>query len=110
MSQHVVPVRIYISVFVALIALTALTTGVAFINLGRLNTDAALTIAVAKMLLVILFFMHVRYSSGLTRIVIVAAFLWLAILLSLTLSDVLTRHWSPIPSGWSTAFTATQKP
>lgn len=109
MSQHVVPVRIYVSVFVALIALTALTTGVAFINLGRLNTVAALAIAVAKMLLVILFFMHVRYSSGLTRIVIVAAFLWLAILLSLTLSDVLTRPWSPIPSGWSTAFTATQK-
>ncbi len=110
MSQHLVPVRIYVAVFVALTGLTALTTGVAFINLGPLNTVAALGIAVAKMILVILFFMHVRYSSGLTRIVIVAAFLWLAILISLTLSDVLTRPWSPNPSGWGSAVGASRIP
>ncbi|HEV8383237.1 MAG TPA: cytochrome C oxidase subunit IV family protein [Candidatus Acidoferrales bacterium] len=101
MSHHVVPVPIYVGVFAALILLTALTTWVAFIDLGAMNTVVALTIAVTKMILVILFFMHVRYSDGLTRIVILAGFFWLAILIALTLSDFLTRHWSPLPSGWS---------
>ena len=101
MSGHVVPVKTYIGIFLALLCLTALTTGVAFVDLGEeLNTIVALTIAVAKMLLVILFFMHVKYSSGLTKIVIVAGFFFLAILVSLTLADELTRGWSPEPSGW----------
>jgi len=116
MSAHVVPVKTYVVVFLALIALTALTTGVAFIDLGahaphllphriadNLNTVAALLIAVCKMLLVILFFMHVRYSSGLTRIVIAAAFFWLAILLVLTMNDFRTRRWTPSPSGWQSS-------
>ncbi|MFZ3217779.1 MAG: cytochrome C oxidase subunit IV family protein [Candidatus Acidiferrales bacterium] len=112
MSAHVVPVKTYLGVFVALLALTALTTGVAFIDFGELhtgirlldmiplNTVAALAIAVAKMLLVILFFMHVKYSSGLTKIVVLAGFFFLAILVALTLSDELTRGWSPEPTGW----------
>jgi len=103
MSPHVVPVRVYVGIFVALLLLTGLTTGVAFVDLGALNTVVALAIAVAKMLLVILFFMHVRYSSGLTRIVILAGFLWLAILITLTLSDVWTRQWTPRPSGWDSS-------
>jgi cytochrome c oxidase subunit 4 len=101
MSGHVVPLKVYIGVFVALLSLTALTTGVAFIDLGRLNTVAALAIAVVKMLLVVLFFMHVKYSPGLTRIVILAGFFWLAILLALTLSDELTRYWTPTLGPWS---------
>lgn len=104
MAQHIVPVKVYLGVFVALLTLTALTTGVAYIDLGPINTVAALAIAVTKMLLVVLFFMHVKYSSGLTRIVILAGFFWLAILIALTLSDVFTRHWSPLPTGWGTAF------
>jgi cytochrome c oxidase subunit 4 len=100
MSPHVVPVRVYVGIFVALLFLTGLTTAVAFVDLGPLNTVVALAIAVVKMLLVILFFMHVRNSSGLTRIVILAGFFWLAILITLTLSDVLTRQWTPRPSGW----------
>jgi cytochrome c oxidase subunit IV len=100
MSPHVVSARVYVGVFVALLFLTGLTTAVAFVDLGALNTVVALAIAVAKMLLVILFFMHVRNSSGLTRIVILAGFFWLAILLTLTLSDVLTRQWTPRPSAW----------
>jgi cytochrome c oxidase subunit 4 len=103
MSPHVVPVRVYVGIFVALLFLTGLTTAVAFVDLGALNTVVALAIAVAKMLLVILFFMHVRNSSGLTRIVILAGFLWLAILITLTLSDVWTRQWTPRPSGWDTS-------
>jgi cytochrome c oxidase subunit 4 len=52
---------------------------------------------------VILFFMHVRYSPHLTRIVVVAGFFWLAILITLTLSDFRTRQWTPNPSGWETS-------
>ncbi len=101
MSEHIVPVKIYIGIFVALLCLTALTTAVAYKDLGaEWNTVVALAIAVAKALLVILFFMHVKYSSGLTKIVIVAGFFFLAILVSLTLADELTRGWTPNPGAW----------
>jgi cytochrome c oxidase subunit 4 len=100
MSAQIVPVKTYVAVFVALICLTALTTGVAFIDLGAMNTVVALVIAVTKMLLVILFFMHVLHSPRLTKLALLAAFFWLALLLTFTLSDVLTRHWTPAPSGW----------
>ncbi len=108
MSDHVVPVRLYVTVFVALLCLTALTTGVAYIDLGAFNTVAAIGIAGVKMLLVVLFFMHVKYSSGLTKIVILAAIFWLALLISLTLTDVLTRQWTPTPSGWGTPAPSSQ--
>lgn len=101
MSGHIVPVKVYVGVFLALIAFTLLTTGAASIDLGRWNTVVALAIAVTKMILVVLFFMHVKYSTGLTRIVILAGFFWLAILVALTLSDELTRGWTPAPGPWS---------
>ncbi|MFY9730203.1 MAG: cytochrome C oxidase subunit IV family protein [Candidatus Acidiferrales bacterium] len=111
MSGHIVPVKNYVAVFIALLLLTGLTTKVAYIDLGHTaigkahaidwNTVAALVIAVAKMLLVVLFFMHVKYSPGLTRLVIVAAFFWLAIMIALTLSDVLTRGWTGTPQPWT---------
>jgi cytochrome c oxidase subunit 4 len=100
MSGHVVPKKLYILVFASLIVLTGLTTGVAFINLGKWNTVAALVIAVCKAALVVLFFMHLRWSSNLLRIVVVSSLLWLAILIGLTLSDVFTRDWTPVPSNW----------
>lgn len=100
MSGHVVPKKLYILVFAVLILFTGLTTGVAFINLGKWNTVAALVIAVCKATLVVLFFMHLRWSSNLLRIVVASSLLWLAILIGLTLSDVLTRDWTPIPSSW----------
>ncbi len=103
MSEHIVPTKLYFLVFAALIVGTAVTTGVAFVDLGPLNTVVALAIAVCKMVLVILFFMHVKYSRGLTKIVVVAGFFWLAILLTLTLSDIFTRNWTPIPAGWETS-------
>ena len=101
MPGHVVPVRVYVGVFLALLALTGLTTWVSYSDLGPMNTVVALAIAVTKMLLVILFFMHVKYSPGLTRLVILAGFFWFAILLALTLSDELTRNWTPSPAPWS---------
>jgi cytochrome c oxidase subunit IV len=98
---HVVPIGVYLSVFLALMVGTALTTGVAYIDLGRWNTVAALTIAVIKMLLVVLFFMHVKYAHGLTKIVIVAGFFWLGIMITLSLSDELTRGLEINPAGWT---------
>ena len=100
MSEHIVPLKLYIGIFVALLGLTALTTGVAYIDLGAFNTVAALAIAVVKMLLVVLFFMHVKYSGRLIQVFILAGALFLAILITLTLADELTRHWSPTPTGW----------
>jgi cytochrome c oxidase subunit IV len=102
MSGHLVPVKTYVGVFAALITLTLLTTGVAYIDMGRMNTVVALAIAVTKMLLVILFFMHVKYSPGLTKIVILAGFFWLAILIAISLADELTRGWTPGGQPWST--------
>jgi cytochrome c oxidase subunit IV len=100
MSEHIVPVKVYVTVWASLLVLTALTTGVAYIDLGVFNTVAALAIAVAKMLLVVLFFMHLKYTAGLPRIVMVAALFWLAIMMSLTLGDELTRNWTPAVHAW----------
>lgn len=79
---------------------TALTTAVAYVDLGRFNTIIALAIACCKMTLVILFFMHLKYSENLTKLVVVAAFFWFAILLALTLSDYLSRNWITQPQAW----------
>ena len=97
---HVVPIGVYLGVFFALMVGTALTTWVAYIDLGAFNTVVALTIAVIKMLLVVLFFMHVKYAHGLTKIVIICGFFWLGIMITLSLSDELTRGWEMNPAGW----------
>ena len=100
MSDHIVPVRTYVIVFVALLVLAALTTAVAYVDLGIFNTVVALAIAAVKMTLVILFFMNVWYRPGLTRVVILAGFFWLALLVVMALVEVYTRGWSPQPSSW----------
>jgi cytochrome c oxidase subunit 4 len=100
-SGHVVPVSTYLLVFLALMVGTALTTWIAYIDLGRWNTVVALTIAVTKMVLVVLFFMHVKYATGLTRVVILAGFFWLGIMITLSCSDELTRGWEIVPQGWN---------
>jgi len=86
-------VKTYVVVFAALICATVLTTAVAFVDLGAFSVVVALAIAVCKMLLVALFFMHVRHSTALTKLVLVAALLWLAILILITLSDFHSRGW-----------------
>jgi len=101
MSHQIEPTKTYVTVFVSLIGLTLLTTGVAFIDLGPFNTVAALVIAFSKMALVILFFMGVRHSSGLVRIIVIAGFFWLALLMAFTLTDYHTRTWTPVPQAWS---------
>lgn len=99
--EHVVPLVTYVSVFLALMVGTGLTTYVAYIDLGVFNTVVALLIAFIKMSLVVLFFMHVKYNKGLTRLVIVGAFFWLAIMMSISLADELSRNWTPVVHGWS---------
>jgi cytochrome c oxidase subunit 4 len=84
--------RTYVAVFTALLVLTAITVGAAFINMGRLNDVVAMGIATTKATLVLLYFMHVRYSTALTRLAIVGGIGFFAILVFLTLSDVYTRE------------------
>ena len=93
MSEHIVPRKTYFSVFAALIVFTAITVFVANINFGKMNDVVAMTIAVTKMMLVLLFFMHVRYSSRLIWVIVASMFFWLLILLSLTLTDYTSRDW-----------------
>jgi len=90
-SSHITPRRTYIFVYLALLILLGGTIGLAYVDLGIWNSVAAITIAVVKALLVVLFFMHVKYSSNLTRVYVLAGFLWLALLIGLTLTDYLTR-------------------
>jgi cytochrome c oxidase subunit 4 len=99
-SGHVIPRKTYFSVFAVLMVLLVATIGVAYVHLGEGNVVAAMTIAVAKAVLIILYFMHVRYSSHLTWIFVGAGFFWLGILLVLSMSDYLTRAWLPDPTGW----------
>ena len=101
MSQHIVSLKTYVAIFAVLLALTATTVAIAHVDLGRLNTVVALVIAFAKALLVALFFMHLRYSSQLIKIVVAAGLAWLAILLGLTMGDYLTRDWIEQPEGWA---------
>jgi cytochrome c oxidase subunit IV len=93
-SEPTISVRTYVVIWVSLLILTLTTTGVAFIDLGgQWNTLTAVAIAIVKTVLVVLYFMHLRYSSRLTWIFAGAGFFWLLILITLTLSDVLTRQW-----------------
>ena len=91
MKEHLVPRQVYFSVFAALMVLTALTVWVAFFDLGPLNTVVAMGIAVIKATLVVLYFMHLRWSSKLSQVVLVAGLFWFLILIALTFSDYLTR-------------------
>lgn len=88
-------IGLYLVIFFALVVGTILTWAIAFVNLGPWNPVVALTIACVKALLVILFFMHIRYSSKLTKITIAAGFFWLLIMITMSLTDYLTRSFLP---------------
>jgi cytochrome c oxidase subunit IV len=98
MSGHVAPKSMYVAVFAALIVGTALTVAAAEVDLGALNNVVMLLIASTKAALVILFFMHVRWSTRLTWVVAASGFVWLLILFGLTMTDYLTRGW--VPGTW----------
>jgi len=92
MSEHILSSKLYVAIWATLMVLTVITASVAFIDLGPFNTVVALVIATFKALLVVLFFMHVKYASEkLTKMVIISAIFWLLILLGLSLSDYAVR-------------------
>lgn len=91
MERHITPFRTYLLVYLGLILLLAATVGAAFLDLGILNLIITLVIASIKAMLVILYFMHVRESEPATKLFVIAGFIWLAILMGLTLTDYLTR-------------------
>lgn len=99
MSGHVSPKSTYYMIFGALMVGTAITVGAAFVNLGVFNFPVALAIAISKALLVVLFFMHVKYSSGLTKLFVGMAVFFLAILFGLTMTDYLSRGLHTYPGG-----------
>ena len=93
MPDHIVPRRVYYTVFAVLMVGTYLTVQAAYLDLGPLNTVVALGIAVIKATLVVLFFMHVKYGTRLIWTVAAGSVFWLGILFLLTFSDYLTRAW-----------------
>ena len=95
MSGHVAPKSMYYAVFLALLVGTGMTVAVAFVDLGAMNNVLMLGIAMTKALLVILFFMHVRWSSRLTWVVAMSGFFWLLILFGIGMSDYMSRGWVP---------------
>jgi cytochrome c oxidase subunit 4 len=100
MQHEVVSKKVYFAIFGALMVFTATTVLVTFFELGRLNLIIALAIAFTKATLVVFFFMHVRQSSPLTKLFVVAGLFWFAILIALTFSDYLSRQWLPPPQAW----------
>ena len=92
-GHHVAPVSMYLIIFGALIIGTVLTVVVAKFDLGPFNNIVMLAVAIAKALLVVLYFMHVRWSSRLTWVVAMSGFFWLLIMFAMTMQDYLTRGW-----------------
>ncbi len=99
MSEHVVSPKIYVLVFLTLLVFTGLTAGIAFVDLGAFNALVAIIIAMIKSMLVILFFMHVKYSPKMTKVAIVSGFFFLLILLALSMTDYISRPWQGAASG-----------
>jgi len=91
-SEHIASPKMYIGIFLALMVCTAATVGAAYVKLGAMNIVVALAIATLKATLVVLFFMHAKYSPKRTHLVIICAIFWLGIMLALTLTDYETRH------------------
>jgi cytochrome c oxidase subunit 4 len=96
-EEHVVPKTVYVAIFGALMVLTLITVAVAFVDLGNFNVLVAMTVAVIKATLVVLFYMHVKYASRTTKLVVISSLVWLGFLFCITLSDYLTRGWLMAP-------------
>jgi cytochrome c oxidase subunit IV len=101
MSEHVASIKSYILIFTALLVLTGVTVAVAYVDLGALNIVVALAIAGVKATLVVLYFMHLKYSSPLPKLFWIAGLLFFAILMVFTMNDYLTREWLVQPEGWT---------
>jgi cytochrome c oxidase subunit IV len=101
MAEHITPIKTYVAVLAALLLLLALTTWLGFVDLGRYlpgpwwNVMFALAIAIIKAVMVVLIFMHVKYQSRLTWLFAAAGFVWLTILVTMSMTDYLSRNWPP---------------
>jgi cytochrome c oxidase subunit IV len=100
MSEVVLPIKTYVFVWALLLVLLAATVGVAYVHLGWLNPVVALSIALVKAAVIVLYFMHVRYSSRLVWVFILGSVLWLAIMFTYSFGDYLTRSYLPSPTIW----------
>jgi cytochrome c oxidase subunit 4 len=94
MSEPITPVKTFVAVWIGLLIFTGVTVGVAYLNLGTFSIVVALCIATIKSLLVVLFFMEVRFSQRMTQIVVVSGVVWLLIMLLLTVTDYASRPWT----------------
>ena len=92
-EEHIVSPKIYLLIGTALLILTGTTAAVSYIDLGVFNAVVALAIACLKMSLVVLFFMHVKYSSGLTKLTVAAGFFTFIVLITMTMTDYISRAW-----------------
>jgi cytochrome c oxidase subunit 4 len=90
---HIVSPRVYGVIFGALLVLTATTVGASYLELGQFNVIVALAIACIKAVLVILFFMHVKYSSRLTKLTVAAGFFTFFVLITMSMTDYISRAW-----------------
>ena len=97
MAGHVSPIRVYLTIFGALMVLTLVTVLAAYVNLGAFNPVVAMAIAIFKATLVVLYFMHVKYSSRLTKLVVLTGIFFLVILLGETMMDYASRGFLPTP-------------
>ena len=97
MAGHVSPIRTYLTIFGALMVLTLVTVLAAYVNLGLFNPVVAMAIAIFKATLVVLYFMHVKYSSRLTKLVVLTGLFFLVILLGETMMDYASRGFLPTP-------------
>lgn len=100
MSQNVVPVRSYVMIFAALMVLTALTVLVSKVELGAFNFVVAISIALLKATLVVMYFMHVNHSTTLTKLFVASGFVWVLVLFVFVLSDYLSRPLDPQAKWW----------
>ena len=91
--HHIVSPMVYLAIVVILLVMTAITVGASYVDLGPLNPVIALAIAAFKMMLVVLFFMHVKYSSRLTQLTVGAGLFTFVVLVGMTLADYFTRAW-----------------
>jgi cytochrome c oxidase subunit 4 len=94
MAEHISSVKLYVAIFLTLMLMTAITVAVAYVNIGAMNKVVAVGIATFKATLVVLYFMHVKYQSHLTKLVVVSGFFFLIILLGLTMVDYASRGWA----------------
>ena len=94
--EHHMPKSMYFVIFGALMVLTAMTVGLAFVNLGQMNIVVALAVAIVKASLVVMFFMHLKYESPLTKVVLGAGIFWLILLLGIIM-DYFSRSWMYVP-------------